>query len=263
MSDPGKKPEFEEIVDDQVEDQGADEPGSDELADDDLGEESDEGDDDHGESDDAGEDEGQAGQPDQVAAAPAKKGNPEYGRLRQRAREAEERAAQKERELNELRMAAQGRQTEQEKQLEQERLRLMAPEEKTEYLLDKQKREFDGRFGQLQFQMADTADQSAFAALCASKPAFQSVRGDVEEQLLALRRNGANTTRENLATYLIGKRALEQSEKSRPAQKKRAAVNRERQQAKPAGGRSDVGRSDQRGGGEVEQRRKRLENQQI
>lgn len=255
-----------EVDDAEVEQQGADESGADEGDADDLGEESDGGDADHGEDDDAGADEGQAGQPAQVAAKPRSAATIAVQEAKRAAKEAKAEAEATRRELEQLRQQRQQAQTEQQQAVERERIALMSPEEKTDYLLNKQKQEFDGRFGALQFQMQDNADRIAFDSLCARDAALASVRDEVEAQLAEFRRQGqAGPSRENLATWFIGKRARERAAKGGAAkQRAKGAARVALAKAQPAGGRSDIrGGTERRGGDERAARAARLSDMEI
>lgn len=252
MSQVGERkdaPEIEDVEDaGQSDEQGADESGSDEGDADDIGEESDDGDADHGDDDDAGEDEGQGGQPPQVAAKPRSAATIAVQEAKRAAKEAKAEAEATRRELEQLRQQRQQVQTEEQRRAEAERIALMAPEEKTEYLLNKQKQEFDGRFGQLQFQMQDNADRVAFDSLCARDPALAAVRDEAEQKLQELRRQGGTSTREIIATYLIGQKARERAAKGGFAKQK--AKGKERvasAKSQPTAGRSDVRGGERRG----------------
>lgn len=259
MSNPGERddaPEIEEIEPDEIEEVDAAEEGDEETPD--------EGD---GQEDGQGGDEAAGRQADVDAPSQPKKGNPEFGRLRQRAREAEEVAENTRRELNELRAAAQGRQTREQQELEAQRVALMAPEEKYDYLLKQQETRFEGRFAALQFQQADSGDRVAFQSLCARPndqgKALASVADEVEKRLGELRRNGGNTSREVLAKYIIGERAFERAGRVKAKQAKTGAANIARNRVAAPSSRGDVAGGSRRSGNEVEQRRARLEDQQI
>jgi hypothetical protein len=256
MSQVGEKPDAPEAEDVEVETPEVEEAA--EQAEDEPEEEAEEGDE---------PEEQEAGEQPAVAAQPAKPRSAATIAVQEAKRAAKEAKAEAERarqELNELRMAAQGRQTEEQRRIEAERLALMPPEEKFDYLLNKQKQEFDGRYRGLEFQMQDNADRVAFEALCARNPAFEAVREDVERQLMETRRNGGNVAREVAATYFIGKRALERAAKGSKTKQAAKGTQRVAQAAaKPSGGRSDVRGGERRGGSEAEARRQRLSDMEI
>lgn len=270
MSGIGERKDAPELdIEDQVdgEEHGADGAGADEGDADALGEEPGEGDVDSEQDDNAGEDEGQAGQSAEVVAKPRSAATIAVQEAKRAAKEARAEAESLRRERDEAVRERQGRQTAEQTRLEQERVALMAPEEKTEYLLNKQQQGFDARFAALEYRQWDSADRTAFDGLCARNPAFDTVRDDVERQAETMRQAGqAVPKREVLATYFIGQRAIERAAKG--GKSKQAAKGREnvqRQQGKPTGGRSDVAASRERSGGgsDAAQRRARLEDQQI
>jgi hypothetical protein len=254
MSNPGERddaPELDLEEASHVEEQGTDESGSDEGDADDLGEEPGDGDVDPEQGDDAGEDEGQAGKSAEVTGKPRSAATIAVQEAKRAAKEAKAEAEVLRRERDEALRERQGRQTEESRRLEQERIALMAPEEKTEYLLNRQQQGFDARFAALEYRQWDSADRTAFDGLCARNPAYDSVRDDVERQAETMRRAGQQVPeRKVLAAYFIGQRAIERATKGGKA--KQAAKGREnvqRQQAKPVGGRSDVAGGRERSGG--------------
>lgn len=255
MSQVGEKPDAPE-----VEDVEAPETETPEAEAEDEGDEAD-GDEAEGdeEVDDAG---GEA--PPAVAAKPRSAATVAVQEAKRAAKEAKAEAEATRRELNELRQAAQGRQTEEQRRVEAERLSLMPPEEKFEYLLNKQKQDFEARLGQVQFQTNDSADRTAFESLCARNPAFAAVRDDVESKIPELRRNGGNTTREVMATYLIGQRALERAAKGgKSKQAAKGAAKVASAAARPVGGRSDIRGGERRETDDRAARAKRLDGMEI
>lgn len=267
MSNPGQRDnalEVEEHID--VENgEGGDGPGPDEGGDDALDGDAAGGDGDHLEEDDAAGNVREAGE---QASGQVRQRSPatlavQAAKRAAKAAQAEAEAAR--REAAELRAAQQGRQTEADRILEQERLALMPHDEKLTYLLNKQEERTRQQVGALEFRIADASDRSGFESLCVKNPAFASVRDEVEEYLANARRNGSNPNRETVATYLIGKRALERANKGgRQKQVQRGQESIQRQQARPAGGRGDVPPAQQRrGGSEQAARRARLENLDI
>ena len=200
-----------------------------------------------------------------VAAKPRSAATIAVQEAKRAAKAAKEEAEATRRELNELRQAAQGRQTAEQARLEQERIALMAPEEKFEYLLNRQAEQTRTQVGALQFQMQDATDRSGFESLCARNPAFDAVRDDVERELTNMRRNGGNSTRETVATYLIGKRAIEAATKGgKTKQAKRGAERVGAAKVAAPTGRSDTRVGSQKTGGDsAAARAKRLDGQFI
>lgn len=216
------------------------------------------------EDDADGADAGSADGSDQVAA---RKGNPEYGRLRKERRELREENERLRREADAARqninrpdpaVAAAERRA---------RLELMTSEERAEFLVNEARQETRNEIAQMRFEQADGRDQTRFDGLCARNPAMAAVADKVEEELAKMRRGGGNAPRETVATYLIGKAALERAAKGGKARQQRQGQERvQRQQAKPGnGGRSDVAKSSDRqgGGNERQQRAKRLDGLNI
>lgn len=269
MSNPGEREdapevEFEDVADEAGEqDEQSDGAGSDEDgADADEGDEAGDGDD-AGSEDASGNHEGQARQSNEVK--PRSAATIAVQEAKRAAKAAEARAAELERRLNEQERQRQGQLTAQQQAEERARLELMPPEEKTEYLLNKQRQEFDGRFGQLQFQMQDNADRIAFENLCARDPSLAGLRDQTEQKLAEMRRNGATAPRETIATFLLGQRARERAAKGGKAkQAAKGAVRVQSQRVAAPSGRSDVKGGDGRRGGDGKAAlRARLEDQQI
>jgi hypothetical protein len=246
-------------ADDQIEgDDGAD---TDEDGDEPSGEESGDGDADSGQDDDERGHEGDSERPDKVKQS---RGNRDYGALRRRAREAEERAARAEAKAEEALRTVGGRQSEDARRAESERLALMGPDEKLEFYREQDKRENERRFQGLAFQVADSSDRAAFESKCARTPALAAVADEVEKVLADERRQGrAGATRETIAAYVIGKKALANAGRAKGKQAKRAEQNRSSQTARPGGGRSNVSGSSDRRGSESDRRKKRLEDLNI
>lgn len=256
-------PDVEDVhADDDTSEAGHDEPNPDE----DVGGEGD-GDEggraeDDGQDDDAGADEGQEGRASEIAA---RRGNPEFGRLRRERREAQERADRAERELQALR-GSQPRRSPQEIEAERRaKLELMGPDEKAEFLANEVRAEYRTELQQLRFEQADSRDAARFDALCARNPVFADLADEVERELTNLRRNGGNSSREVVAKYILGDRAVKRA--SQGGKKKQAEEGRrriQRQTAKPGQGGSDrAGGDERRGGDERAKRAKRLDGLNI
>lgn len=223
---------------------------------------------DGGEDLDADEDEGQeGGQPAEVAQGgerPRSKGRgaERFQELARQNREYRERQDRLEQQLRDV-QADRGRQSQQEtERQEQERLALMTDAERFEYYRNKDRQEFGRQLAGLQFQMADSADRTAFEAKAARLPAFAAVADEVETLLANERRQGRNPARETVATYLIGQKAIERAARANGKQGRQAAAGRQRQQARPAGGKGDVA-SNRQQMGQVDARRRRLEELEI
>jgi hypothetical protein len=85
-------------------------------------------------------------------------------------------------------------------------------------------------------QLAESTDRTNFNALASRNPLAARLSGDVERMLENMRREGKDSPREVIFTYLVGQRTLANMGKGKAA----AAANRQRQQAQPARARGDV-----------------------
>lgn len=183
--------------------------------------------------------------------------------LAREAKAAREEAAAARREAAEFRAQMEGRRTQEQQQLERERVALMTPEEKLDYYRAEDQKALERRFAQLEFRSQDAADRSNFGALCARNPAYQAVADEVESQLAEARRIGTNLPRETIATYLIGKRAIERVNRAKPKQARAGAERIARETVRaPGSGASNVRAGQERSSGAAA-RNKRLENMDI
>lgn len=234
---------------------------------DDGGEEGgDEPDDQDEQSDEVGDEpaDGGEGHPAVGAAKPRSAATIAVQEAKRKAKAAEERAEAAERRTAEFERERQGQRTVEQQRLEQERVALMAPEEKTEYLLHKQQQEFNGRFGALEFRMQDAADRTGFESLCARVPAYQSVRDAVEAKLSEARKQGGNPNRETVAKFIIGENAVARALRGGSAkQAAKGAARIAAQTTKPVSGRGDVPGGERRGGSDRAARAARLGDMEI
>lgn len=199
-----------------------------------------------------------------VAAKPRSAATIAVQEAKRAAKEAKAEVEALRRERDDALRERQGRQTAEQAAMERERIALMPPEEKFEYLLKKQEEGTNARLGAMQFQMQDSADRAAFESMCARNPAFAAVRDEVETKIPELRRNGGNTTREVMATYLIGQKAIERANKGgKTKQATKGAARVAAAKASATGGRSDVRGGERRGGDDVAARRARLGDMEI
>jgi hypothetical protein len=257
LPDTDADPKDVEDVTDEIDDGADPDEGLDAEGDDEPGEGAELG----GEDDDAGGHEGQTGRSAEVKTGRAKN---DFGRLREERREANERAERLARENQELLARLNGRQTEETRRAEQERLSLMTADEKLDYYRGQDRRELEQFKNTISFQLADSSDRQAFAHACDRSPALAAVSDDVERILAQERAAGRpGASREVIARYVIGDRALKNAGRAKSKQQKRATEQRERQTSRAAGARSDVAQSGNRRGSESEQRRKRLEDVNI
>ena len=203
-------------------------------------------------TDEAGDEpaEGGEGQPAAVAAKPRSAATIAVQEAKRAAKEAKAEAEATRRELNDLRQAAQGRQTAEQAELDRQRVALMAPEEKYEYLLNKQAEQTRTQVGALQFQMHDATDRSRFDGLCVRVPAYAAIQDLVEDALGKARAQGGNPSRETVAKYLIGERAVAAALRGgKTKQVRKGQENIQRQTVKAPAGRSDVPGGERRAGG--------------
>lgn len=189
-------------------------------------------------------------QPAAVAAKPRSAATIAVQDAKRRTKEAEARAEAAERRIADAERERQGQHTVAQQELERQRVSLMAPEEKFEYLLNKQAEQTRTQVGALHFQMQDAADRSRFDSLWVRVPAYAAIQDLVEDALVKARGQGGNPSRETVAKYLIGERAVEaalRGGKTRQAAKGAARVAQ--QTVKAPGGRSDVQGGERRSGG--------------
>jgi hypothetical protein len=223
--------------------------------------------DDGGDQDD---DAGEAGDDDQDDDdAPRERQAKKPSRAQQRiqtvqreVREARERADRLEREMTELRTQRTQPSAAEQAAAERDLLATMTPEERIEYRLDKQERLNTQRAHQLQIQTADIADRADFNARCAGNKTLASIATKVEEAVSKARAQGSTTDRMTIAKYLIGEMLMEKGAKVGTKQRRQAANNREREQGRPGGARSDT-RANSGKLDDAAARRKRLDGQLI
>jgi hypothetical protein len=156
------------------------------------------------------------------------------------AAEARQRAEAVERELNELK-ARQNQQSDAERQRQRnEHLATLTGDERTDFLLAEQRREFQAAQAKIQFDTWDAQDKAAFAAKAATTPALRGLDAEIEQALATMRAQGTNAPRETVAAYIIGQRAMNKATRANNAGAKRQAAGEARNRTKPSNGRSDV-----------------------
>lgn len=219
--------------------------------------------------DEAGEP--QEGTEDPDAASPPRRetrGSRRFQELSNRAARAEAELAAERRVREELHRQQQaslmGQQRAQQDIQERERLALMSADEKVEYYRQKDRQELEQRLGQIQFQQQDVADRAAFDRLCDRSPAIAEVADEVERILADERRAGRpGASREVIAKFVIGDRALKGARKAGAVQRQRAQANIQRNAAVPVAPRGDIPAGRERRGSEAAAREKRLSNIEI
>ena len=190
-----------------------------------------------------GDGSGSVDDPEPEPARPASRGAQRIAALAERTKAAEERAERVERQLAELSRTRNEQLTEQQ---EAERLALMTPEERSDYKLEKARREFDFKLGQAQFQSADQADRVAFSSQVASNPVFAKYESEVERRLTELRMGNPqkgippqNIPRIEMLKWVIGDRALAQAGAGAKG-KQKAAGRVAAQTVAPSGAKGNV-----------------------
>lgn len=162
------------------------------------------------------------------------------------AAEAKRRAEEAERRLAAIEQAQQQNLTRESAAQREQRLAMMDPDQRTQYLLQEQAQHFEARLNAIQFTAQDSADRTAFEALCARNPIAAKHSEKVEAELAKLRATGQTAPRATVLRYVIGDSALLATPRARTKAAQTAAGNRARQSARPASGRSDVSASDRR-----------------
>ena len=122
--------------------------------------------------------------------------------------------------------------------VEQERLALMSPEDRMQYTLDKALRDNQRQTQQMLFQMQQQNDKSAFELKAKDDPVYRRFSDEVEREYQKVISQGRYASREDILTYLVGKRALEKRGQPNP----KAAASRKKQEGKPVNARGDAPR---------------------
>jgi hypothetical protein len=255
---PGYNDDDEEL---ELDDVGLEGDGDDEGDEADAESGGDAGQEDGQEGGEAGDSEDEAGQevpPQQVSGKPSRAN----GRIRDLvSRAAEEKAAREkaEKELAEFR-AERTRQEEFRRAKEaEERARnrdLLSPEERIQADMAEMRNQLQFMQQRSAFDSQDAADRTAFAAKAASNPVYAKYADQVEAHLADLRRQGQNVTREALLAYVVGRAALDQS----PAPKKPGAAKTRKVPAAPNARNSLPARAAASPASERERLFKKLEN---
>lgn len=144
----------------------------------------------------------------------------------------------------------------------QERLSMMEPWERTEYLRQQDRNEFQTALQRIEFNAQDSADKTAYEAMAARTPIAAKLKADVEARLADMRKNNMTAPRETILKYLIGERALANTTRSTTKARKAADGRQAQHAARPGNGRGDAVETGRRGN-DAQARRKRLENMNI
>lgn len=224
-------------------DQDPDDDGQDDLNDFDEGDEGDDG---------SGQD-----------AEPQEPQRPQRKSFSQRVNEQVERRTASIREdiLNEVRSQQQQQQQRQPQETPEqarERINNMDQGQFAQFILG----QMDQRAQNAEFAARDVADKAALDAEIAGDKRLAPFKAKVESRLAELRRNGQNVDRITLLNHEIGLAFREGKTRSTNRAQKAADANRQRQTARPTGGRSDTGRTTETNTS-TSARDKRLEGRSI
>jgi hypothetical protein len=199
-------------------------------------------------ADDQGDNEDDEGQDDdsQDAAGggerqPGRRGDQQFGALRDTNRTLAEENARLARELEETRRRASQAPPQQHQQPQETaeqraaRLAALSPEDRILTIM-REDREADRREQQFyRYQDALRSDKAAFDAKCAANPLAKKFAGEVEKQFLQWQSQGQFVARDILLKTIIGDKALEQAGKPR-----KASEGRRRNEVRAPNTRPDV-----------------------
>lgn len=191
---------------------------------------------------------------------PKGRGDRQFGELRRRNRELEQRLADIER----RQPAPAGKSAEELRREEQAKLQYMSPDEKLAYYEQKFEQRLQQQDIRQNFATADANDSRNFERECRKYPQLKALEDDVEDQLARLRNRGVwNYSRAEIARMILAERALKATAKKKPQMKKQAERARQANQAGGGSQKSNVRAGGERGGDEKAKRAKRLENVSI
>ena len=147
---------------------------------------------------------------------------------------------------------------------ELEQARMQGPEQFTQAVLAQNQRRNDARFHALQNQQFDRDDRAEFRDLCRDSPALAKIQPDVEDSIRQMRAQGNyQATREAVAKYILGDRALKRAAGNGGKQRQRGAEQVRRQTVRTGQGGSDVSANRRRGGDDLASLERRLGKQFI
>lgn len=172
-----------------------------------------------------------------------------------RAEAAERRAEEAERRANERR----AQETEAQ---EAARLELMTEGERIAYYREKDKKDYESKLNNVQFQIWDSTDRSEFRQLVREDPLVAKVKDKVEAEYERLKAQGRPVSRELIANQEIAKMVRDNRQRAKTKQTRRAEDGIRRETTKPTRTRSEAPSERGRRSREdtPEARRKRLEN---
>lgn len=120
-----------------------------------------------------------------------------------------------------------------------ERLANMEPWERSEYLRQESEARTAATLQRIEFNANESADKTAYDALCQRVPAAAKLRNEVEQRLAEMRAGGTTAPREVVLKYLLGDRALANASKATGRAQRSADTRRQQQTARPPKGKGD------------------------
>lgn len=142
------------------------------------------------------------------------------------------------------------------------RLAQMDPIDRVAYLAQLQAQNTNNQIANLQFQLADGQDKIEFQNFCSQNTQAQKLSTEVDKRLKDYRKQGMNIPRMDVLKHILGEKALDSLGRSRGRTQRAAEGRIDAQRGRPASGRSDTGRSGDRGDSKSA-RDKRVENMKI
>lgn len=186
----------------------------------------------------------------------AARGNRDFGALRAKNREQEERLARIAQELEDLKRAqAEASRPRVDPELERRRYEAMSPEERIEYRLGQIQHESQRSAHQVQMQMWDVNDRSQFSAIATADPEVGKIAAEVEKIFQDNLRQGKPTDRLTITDWLDGRNRRLARANGKKATKAAALAGKQnlaRQKTRPLNGRGDAGA--ERGGKSLDDR---------
>jgi hypothetical protein len=145
------------------------------------------------------------------------------------------------------------------------RISLLPPDERMEARYARSERRNEARLNAMHVQNTVTADKLSYDAKAAADSKFKRYAPEVEAKHAELMAAGQFVPRETVLKFLIGERVLANMGTKEVKGQRQAAQRRVRaQETRPASGRSDAGRpQERRAGNEADGRKKRLDGLQI
>jgi hypothetical protein len=212
---------------------------------DDSDDQDDSQDDDNLGDDDAGDDDSGDDTHDEGDDQPAPKKQSRFQKLSNRARVAEtelERLRAKEAARDAAGASAPAGLSKADLEAEEARIAAMEPTAREAYLARKESHSNKQALAYINFKLEDSTDASMYASKAVIDPLHAKYATRVEAKLAEMRKQGQNSKREVILSFLIGEDMLKRRDKGGAGPRKKAAASRvNAAQSKPARGRSDAG----------------------